>query len=70
VNFPHGESPNSDPREQFPACRNRRQYEVVDQAAAIGHFELVEQMGIGTLGSVWRARDVDLDRTVAVKIPC
>jgi len=35
----------------------------------IGHFELVEQIGLGTFGLVWKARDVDLDRTVAVKIP-
>jgi serine/threonine protein kinase len=35
----------------------------------LGHFELVEQVGVGGFGSVWRARDVELDRTVAVKIP-
>ena len=40
-----------------------------DQAKTIGHFELKEQIGVGTFGAVWRARDVDLDRTVAVKIP-
>ena len=39
------------------------------QVKTIGHFELTEQIGVGTFGSVWRARDVDLDRTVAVKIP-
>jgi hypothetical protein len=35
----------------------------------IGHFELLEQMGAGRFGTVWRARDTELDRTVAVKIP-
>jgi serine/threonine protein kinase len=35
----------------------------------IGHFELVEQIGLGTFGAVWRAEDSELDRTVAVKIP-
>jgi len=35
----------------------------------IGHFELIEQIGSGTFGSVWRARDIDLDRVVAIKIP-
>ena len=35
----------------------------------IGHFNLVEQIGTGTFGYVWKARDNDLDRTVAIKIP-
>jgi WD40 repeat protein len=39
------------------------------QVKTIGHFELVDQIGVGSFGSVWRARDTELDRTVAVKIP-
>src|SRR5687767_10527292 len=35
----------------------------------IAHFELIEQLGIGAFGSVWRARDTQLDREVALKIP-
>ncbi len=35
----------------------------------IGHFELVDQIGAGSFGSVWKARDTELDRTVAIKIP-
>jgi WD40 repeat protein/serine/threonine protein kinase len=35
----------------------------------IGHFDLVEQVGIGSFGAVWKARDNELDRVVAVKIP-
>lgn len=35
----------------------------------LGHFELLEQVGIGRFGSVWKARDTQLQRTVAVKIP-
>ena len=34
-----------------------------------GHFELSEQVGSGSFGVVWRARDTELDRTVAIKIP-
>jgi WD40 repeat protein/tRNA A-37 threonylcarbamoyl transferase component Bud32 len=39
------------------------------EVKTIGHFELVDQIGVGSFGSVWRARDTELDRTVAVKIP-
>ena len=35
----------------------------------IAQFELMEEVGIGHFGSVWKARDTQLQRTVAVKIP-
>ena len=38
-------------------------------AKKIAHFELIERVGIGRFGSVWKARDTQLDRTVAIKIP-
>src|SRR4051812_18960945 len=34
----------------------------------LGHFELIESVGAGGMGAVLRARDLDLGRTVALKI--
>lgn len=53
-------------------------FSLVDQAKAtrmapslskLGRFELVERLGVGGFGSVWKARDKELDRTVAIKVP-
>lgn len=35
----------------------------------LGHFQLLHCLGQGAFGSVWRARDTELDRIVAIKIP-
>jgi len=35
----------------------------------MGRFELLDRLGVGSFGTVWRARDPELDRTVAIKIP-
>jgi serine/threonine protein kinase len=35
----------------------------------LGKFELLEELGIGSFGSVFRARDTELDRIVAIKMP-
>ncbi len=37
--------------------------------ARLGAFQLIEPMGSGSFGTVWRARDTELDRDVAIKIP-
>lgn len=34
----------------------------------LGHFELLEPLGVGGMGAVWKARDLSLERTVAVKL--
>ncbi|HUG89308.1 MAG TPA: serine/threonine-protein kinase, partial [Planctomycetaceae bacterium] len=38
-------------------------------AGRIAHFELLHAVGSGAFGTVWKARDTELDRIVAVKIP-
>jgi len=35
----------------------------------IAQFELIERVGMGKFGTVWKAQDTQLDRIVAVKIP-
>ncbi len=35
----------------------------------IGQFEILQKLGTGAFGSVWKARDTQLDRVVAIKIP-
>jgi WD40 repeat protein/serine/threonine protein kinase len=35
----------------------------------LGKFELLETVGVGAFGTVYRARDPELDRTVAIKVP-
>ena len=38
-------------------------------AGWIGGFQLIERLGRGAFGEVWKARDTELERWVAVKIP-
>lgn len=35
----------------------------------LGRFDLISRLGVGGFGTVWKARDSELDRLVAVKIP-
>jgi serine/threonine protein kinase len=40
-----------------------------DGSRRLGKFELLEQLGAGSFGFVFRAQDTELDRIVAIKIP-
>ena len=35
----------------------------------LGRFDLISRLGVGGFGTVWKARDSELDRLVAIKIP-
>jgi len=40
----------------------------VQTGTRLGHFEIVEAIGAGGMGEVWRAKDTRLDREVAIKV--
>ena len=41
----------------------------VQEHVRLGRFQLMEQVGAGAFGAVWKAHDTELDRRVALKIP-
>ncbi len=40
-----------------------------DLVRMLGRYELIETVGVGSFGMVFKARDNELDRTVAIKVP-
>jgi WD40 repeat protein/serine/threonine protein kinase len=49
--------------------REAREATTTDTMRPLGKFQLLERVGLGAFGAVWRARDTELDRIVALKIP-
>src|SRR5690606_4435845 len=63
-------------RPRFARCADRQPLATLDAPAPyssvptrkIGSYELIEELGRGGLGQVWRARDPGLRREVALKV--
>jgi WD40 repeat protein/serine/threonine protein kinase len=49
--------------------REARQTVSADQMRPLGKFQLLERIGTGGFGAIWKARDTTLDCIVALKIP-
>jgi serine/threonine protein kinase len=80
IRCPHCQNPiqlvDAHPDEVFcPACggsfrvREARQTDTLAPMRPLGKFQLLERVGVGAFGAVWRAHDTELDRIVALKIP-
>jgi serine/threonine protein kinase len=52
----------------FRVCETR-QTTTASPMRPLGKFQLLERVGLGAFGAVWKARDPELDRLVALKIP-
>ncbi len=59
-----------------PSCGGRLDLADVDTTCTyspgvqlLGRFELLQKVGSGRFGSVWKAHDTHLQRTIAIKIP-
>src|SRR5262245_27296710 len=62
-------SPSGDPCPDVSLDSGRRLARMLGEGACrLGRFELEAELGVGSFGHVDRARDTELDRTVALKI--
>jgi WD40 repeat protein len=49
--------------------RDARSTSTTEPSRTLGKFQLLERVGVGAFGAVWKARDMELDRIVALKVP-
>jgi serine/threonine protein kinase len=49
--------------------RDARMTATTSPMQRLGKFQLLDRVGVGAFGAVWRARDTELDRIVALKVP-
>src|SRR5579871_5526485 len=49
--------------------RDARPTSTTDPSRPLGKFQLLERVGVGAFGAVWKSRDAELDRVVALKVP-
>ncbi|MEM9184901.1 MAG: protein kinase [Planctomycetota bacterium] len=53
----------------FSLLDDKNETHLAGAVTQVGQFRLIERVGMGAFGSVWKAHDTSLNRTVAVKIP-
>ena len=53
----------------FSLVDRSKETRMAETLKQIDRFELISRLGVGGFGTVWKARDTDLDRVVAIKIP-
>src|SRR5262249_2182639 len=49
--------------------REARHTDTTTGTRPLGKYQLLERVGLGAFGAVWKARDTELDKLVALKIP-